>query len=778
MVRRHFSTTALEALCTQEHLELIDHIDTLRLQGISHYISLPQIIVCGDQSSGKSSVLDAISGVSFPVRSNLCTRFPTEVVLRKAAQTGVTVSIVPHRSRSNAEQVKLSGFHEELDSFEGLHHLIEKAKAAMGMHAQGKAFFNDLLRVEISGPDRPHLTIVDLPGLIHSETQQQSANDVSLVQDVVKSYMREPRSIILAVVSAKNDFANQIVLRLAREADPSGTRTVGVITKPDTLVQGSESESQFLLLAKNQEVKFTLGWHVLKNMDTERESSSLSTRNREESEFLSKGAWADLPRSHVGIDTLRTRLSKLLLEQIVAELPGLIKEVKTKMDDCQQQLDGLGQPRTTINEQRSYLLHISQSFQNIVRAGVDGAYNDPFFERVDSVDQYPKRIRGVVQNMNEKFARDISEYGHYRHTSDSPNNKEDSTGEAQTVVTRQEYIQHVELLLRESRGRELPGTFNPIVVNDLFQEQSQLWQNIAESHLHNVWAATNAFIIAVIRAVSDAATTVSLLQEVTVPAFDDRFQAMKQKLTEVLERYRSGHPITYSREFTETLLKDRRERLKAVFSDGLEDFIEQQHRYSSSYLDSEDVGPILNKIFEFNEVDPARFVAAEALDSSLAYYKVALQRFIDCVAIDVVETTLMQHLSNILSPVVIDNMSDTQVSRIAEEMAGNRYLRNQILTKLEVLRKGSDICRKFINVPKPAEASRDVQDAKDVHGVLLRSRPPTKQLTSQEVGQDLRSGIPFQNTLDRPSESPTHVAPLFNFSRREVYSKGNQTKNL
>ena len=77
-----------------------------------------------------------------------------------------------------------------------------------------------------------------------------------------------------------------------------------------------------------------------------------------------------------------------------------------------------------------------------------------------------------------------------------------------------------------------------------------------------------------------------------------------------------------------------------------------------------------------------------------------------------------------------------------------------------------------------AEASRDVQDAKDVHGVLLRSRPPTKQLTSQEVGQDLRSGIPFQNTLDRPSESPTHVAPLFNFSRREVYSKGNQTKNL
>jgi hypothetical protein len=80
----------------------------------------------------------------------------------------------------------------------------------MGISTHGKAFSKDLLRVEVSGPDRPHLTIVDLPGLIHSETKQQSASDVELVQDVVQSYIKEPRSIILAVVSAKNDYANQI----------------------------------------------------------------------------------------------------------------------------------------------------------------------------------------------------------------------------------------------------------------------------------------------------------------------------------------------------------------------------------------------------------------------------------------------------------------------------------------------------------------------------------------------------------------------------------------
>lgn len=120
MVLRKLSSLLLEALCSKEQIELLDSIDHLRLQGINHYISLPQIIVCGDQSSGKSSVLEAISGVSFPIWSSLCTRFLTELVLRKSSQVGVCVSIVPHRSCSESEREALAQFHEELDSFEGL----------------------------------------------------------------------------------------------------------------------------------------------------------------------------------------------------------------------------------------------------------------------------------------------------------------------------------------------------------------------------------------------------------------------------------------------------------------------------------------------------------------------------------------------------------------------------------------------------------------------------------------------------------------------------------
>lgn len=117
-------------------------------------------------------MLEVISGVLFPIKSNLCTRFPIELVLRKTSHIGVTVSIVPHHSRSESEQMSLSGFHEKLDGFDGLSILIENAKVAMAISTHGKAFSKDLLRIEVSGPDRPHLTIIDLPGLIHSEIKQ------------------------------------------------------------------------------------------------------------------------------------------------------------------------------------------------------------------------------------------------------------------------------------------------------------------------------------------------------------------------------------------------------------------------------------------------------------------------------------------------------------------------------------------------------------------------------------------------------------------------------
>uniref|UniRef100_A0A093V2X1 Interferon-induced GTP-binding protein Mx n=3 Tax=Talaromyces marneffei PM1 TaxID=1077442 RepID=A0A093V2X1_TALMA len=496
--------------------------------GISHYVSLPQIIVCGDQSSGKSSVLEAISGVSFPVRSNLCTRFPTELVLRKSSHVGVRVSIVPHPSRNESEQRSLGTFRETLDSFENLPVLIDKAKGVMGISTHGKAFSNDLLRVEVAGPDRPHLTIVDLPGLIHSETKQQSAADVQLVQDVVQSYMKEPRSIILAVVSAKNDFANQIVLRLARGADESGRRTMGVITKPDVLTPGSETEKMFVSLAKNQEVEFRLGWHVLKNMDTEQVRGSLADRDAQERNFFSQGVWEFMPPMLLGIDGLRERLSKLLLSQIATELPSLIEEIKIQVDEASEQIKRLGDARETLQQQRAYLFQISQSFQSTVKAAVDGTYNSHFFGDVHAESGFPKRLRAVVQNLSEEFAKKISREGHRRQIC-SPRDPKAVKAESQISLTRTEYIERIEKILKRTRGRELPGTFNPMIVCDLFMEQCALWRGITHEHIEEVARAVKRFIELTTGHIADNATSTVLMREVFQPKLDQLDKRRLQK---------------------------------------------------------------------------------------------------------------------------------------------------------------------------------------------------------------------------------------------------------
>lgn len=91
---------------------------------------------------------------------------------------------------------------------------------------------------------------------------------------MVRKYMENPRSVISAVVSAKNDVQNQIVLKLVKDFDPEGVRTIGIITKPDTLSTGSANESKFLVLS---EMKI-----VFSVFDTAGTYSEIATSKRRE----------------------------------------------------------------------------------------------------------------------------------------------------------------------------------------------------------------------------------------------------------------------------------------------------------------------------------------------------------------------------------------------------------------------------------------------------------------------------------------------------------------
>ena len=334
-----------------EHEELLNVIDTLRSQGVSRYVDLPQIIVCGDQSSGKSSVLEAISGLRFAIKDNLCTRFATEMILRRGPVLNVNVTIIPSTDRKEAEFATLTKFKAPSNSIEDFEPIVNSAEKAMGLNGTTKVFSKDSLRVELCGPNQPHLTLVDLPGIFYAGDRSQSDNDASIVQSLVKSYMEKSRSIILAVVSAKSDLAMQVITKLAREIDPQGQRTLGIITKPDLLFAGSDSESAFVKLAKNDNIFFKLGWHVLRNRDYDTRNTTRAERDTAEKEFFKKRVWATaLSKTKLGVENLRPRLSRVLLGQILTELPGLAREVERELRTCKDRLGALGGPRGTLSE--------------------------------------------------------------------------------------------------------------------------------------------------------------------------------------------------------------------------------------------------------------------------------------------------------------------------------------------------------------------------------------------------------------------------------------------
>ena len=94
----------------------------------------------------------------------------------------------------------------------------------------------------------------------------------------------------------------------------------------------------------------------ISNIDPETGNWSLADRNFKEDKFFSQGVWRQLFASISGVDKLRKRLSKVLLGQIAAELPSLIDEIDNKSKACRRQVNKLGLPRATLDEQRHYLL--------------------------------------------------------------------------------------------------------------------------------------------------------------------------------------------------------------------------------------------------------------------------------------------------------------------------------------------------------------------------------------------------------------------------------------
>ncbi|KAL6819899.1 hypothetical protein V8C40DRAFT_251928 [Trichoderma camerunense] len=724
-------TTALgsataEQLNNGETRRLLDTIDGLRDLSIAG-IDLPQIIVVGDQCSGKSSVLEAISRVHFPVSDGICTRFPTELVLRRAPidSTDLRIRYATDVDVANAPRLP---FHESGFQRSELPDIISRAKKHMGV-SDGKStgFSKHVLRVEISGPDIPSLTLVDLPGIFHSGSSSQPQEWKPVVDKMVEDYMKQKNSIILMVVSADLSLSKHAILDMALQHDTARERTIGVITKVD-LCPGSNLEDEYLRLARGQEPshQLRLGWHVLRNRGPKEAELDFDQRDAEEEKFLKTGAWSTLPLSNRGVESLRKSLGLALLKQIKSSLPELIRDIDGNLQNRQRRLAKLGTTRTTSDDMRDYLLSTSMAFHKLAEHAVEGRYNDPFFATPSDPEASNKvklrKLRALLRNLNYVFDFTMREKGaKYKMNWDEPQPREnplnDLTDEEMLIdalgdmpINSDSYFNlydfpdpvvedkgtaftRIESLASDSQGAEFSGLPSNYFIMQLFRDQSEPWQRIAQCHIDNVVERTRLFIYQIFDYIleDDERTRDAILSECVDPFFDSMNNTLKDKLDEIMRPYTSGHGIPLEIEFRAGVWRRKLRRMKSDSADLLDKNSVAYNTSEYRMLKPEDV---LNVLIQSDTSNYSHFGIDIAVDMMLTHYQMSRRTFTDNVVHLVVENCLISKLPDILSARVVTQMSDEIVKRLAEESDEVKRERSQLADEIEKLKTGLQSCQR------------------------------------------------------------------------------------
>lgn len=433
--------------------------------------------------------------------------------------------------------------------------------------------------------------------------------------------MKRPRSIILTVVSAKSDFALQEVTSLARQLDPRGERTLGLITKPDTLDVGSESERAYLELAQNKDVHFALGWHVLKNRNFAMRNATSAERDEDEDKYFSSGVWTLLKPNQLGVKPLRPRLSNVLKDHILRQLPSLIEDVKSGIQNCNDILAKLGATRATLADQRRYIGKAGQEFSALMQVSVDGVYiNDSFFGSALTEEGYQRRLRAVVQNTLQEFNEEMHKQGRSRFiVVKAPKGNP-------RAISRSDYIDEVKDLMRRNRGRELPGTWSPLIVGELFREQCRPWKGIIDKYTDKILTSVYQVINDVLETVAIGETMDGIRREIINPGMERLTKRLQDKVAEILYPHYSGHPITYNHYLTETVQKLQNERRRKDLETSIKRHLSispggfAHHGFPSG---TASLTSLVDKLIGDTEQDMEQYASSLAIDFMEAYYKVS-----------------------------------------------------------------------------------------------------------------------------------------------------------
>uniref|UniRef100_A0A672LCT8 Interferon-induced GTP-binding protein Mx1-like n=1 Tax=Sinocyclocheilus grahami TaxID=75366 RepID=A0A672LCT8_SINGR len=305
---------------------LIELIDSLKLIGLDEDIGLPSIAVVGDQSSGKSSVLEALSGVALPRGSGIVTRCPLELKLQKL-KNGPWSGIISY-----------SGHRETFNDPLKVDTLVREAQNKLAGKAVG--ICDELITLEISSPDVCDLTLIDLPGITRVPVHDQPEDIGDQIKTLILKYIAKSETIILVVVPCNVDIATTEALRMAQKVDPEGLRTLAILTKPDLIDRGAEIE--VLNIVQGKVIPLSKGYIIVRCRGQSDINDRIPFDKAMEAElkfFRNHHYFSSLlDDGKASTQCLAAKLTKELADHIKKSLPSLTEQIQTRLLNVQRDL--------------------------------------------------------------------------------------------------------------------------------------------------------------------------------------------------------------------------------------------------------------------------------------------------------------------------------------------------------------------------------------------------------------------------------------------------------
>ncbi|MCL7041491.1 hypothetical protein MKW94_002030 [Papaver nudicaule] len=637
------NTTPLISNFNDRIRPLLDAVDKLRhLKVMDEGIQLPTIVVVGDQSSGKSSVLESLAGISLPRGQGICTRVPLIMRLQNHPEPEPKLQLEFNGKTVDTDEANIS---EAISS------------ATDEIAGDGKCISNTPLTLVVNKKGVPDLTMVDLPGITRVPVHGQPEDIYEQISNIIMEYIKPKESIILNVLSATVDFPTCESIRMSQKVDKTGERTLAVVTKVDKSPEG------LLEKVTADDVNIGLGYVCVRNRIGD--ETYEEARVVESSLFRSHPLLSKIDKSIVGVPVLAQKLVQIQAANISNILPDIVKKINEKLNQNAADLNNMPKNLSSIADAVTAFMRVLGSAKESLRKIlITGEFNE-----------FPEEGN---MHCTARLAEMLDTYAAELEAKSPWNNNKDS------------FLTEEMNVLGETKGIGLPNFLPRAAFLTILQRRIEVVAETPVEFAQKIWNYVEDVFLRVLMAKSSSYPQLqSFIRWAGHNVMTKVRNQSIERVKEIVEMEKMAD-YTCSPDYitTWTRLMLQQQQFRDVMNDGSK----------ANILNFEMLGDV-----EFGHLKDTQTVQ-QAFDIKMrlmAYWKIVLRRLVDSLALHLLYT--VQNLVNkdmeqdITSELMGGPSGVGGIERMLEESPSVATKRDKLNRSIKLLRDSKDVVAKIID---------------------------------------------------------------------------------